>query len=43
MMPPRTVIPTTLNKLRSAKQANGTATISEKSTLMADNSAAQGA
>jgi hypothetical protein len=43
MTPPSAITPTKLNKLRNAKQAKGTATISDKSTLMADNSTAQGA
>jgi hypothetical protein len=43
IMPPRTITPTKLNKLRSAKQANGTATTSDKSRLMADPSGSQGA
>jgi formate/nitrite transporter FocA (FNT family) len=38
MMPPRAITPAKLSKLRNAKQAKGTATISVKSTLMADNS-----
>jgi formate/nitrite transporter FocA (FNT family) len=38
MMPPRAITPTKLSKLRNAKQAKETATISVKSTLMADNS-----
>jgi hypothetical protein len=36
MMPPSAIIPTNPNRLRNAKQTKGSATISDKSTLMAD-------
>jgi hypothetical protein len=43
MMPPRAITPAQLGKLRNARQAKGIATISDKRTVTADNSAQQGA